>query len=178
MRAVKIAKRTVGAVAFLAGAAILALRNQQASATYAQQLLGATPLPEDKPVDASSSALDAPIKVIESHLVSKLAGMAGDTPRAVKRYLNCWRIARPMTPDTSALALMLALDHGGDSGELAAMGAAMDLEEPGKALEIHPGEPRLAAALAALNSFRPSPLTHAQAHAAWMVARDYSLPTP
>lgn len=153
------------------------MRTQQASVSYAQQLMGATPLPEDRPVDAAASALDAPLKVIESHMLGKLAGLAGDTPRAVKRYLNCWRIARPMHHDTGALALMLALDHGGDAGELAAMGAAMDLEEPGKALEIHPGEPRLAAALASVNSLRQAPLTNGQAHAAWMVARDYSLPT-
>ena len=153
------------------------MRTQQAGVSYAQQLMGATPLPEDRPIDATASALDAPMKVVESHLVSKLANLAGDTPRAVKRYLNCWRLARPMLHDTGALALMLALDHGGDAGELAAMGAAMDLEEPDKALEIHPGEPRLAAALASVNSLRQSPLTNAQAHAAWMVARDYSLPT-
>ena len=153
------------------------IRTQQAGVVYAQQLMGAMPLYEDRPPDATTSALDAPLKVVESHLISKLAGLAGDTPRAVKRFLNCWRIARPMLHDTGALALMLALDHGGDAGELAAMGAAMDLEEPGKALEIHPGEPRLAAALASVNSLRQAPLTHAQAHAAWMVARDYSLPS-
>ncbi len=154
------------------------IRSQQASIAYAHQLLGAAPTVEERPLDATTCAFDLPLKPIETHLLGKLASLAGETPRAVKRYLNCWRIARPLTNDSSALALMLALDHGGTSGELAAMGAAMDLEEPGKPLQIHPGEPRLAAALATLNSLRQAPLTIGQAHTAWTVARDYSIPSP
>ena len=153
------------------------IRDPQASIAYAHQLLGAAPEAEQAPIDASTSALDQALKPIETHLLGKLAGLAGDSPRAVKRYLNAWRLARPMTKDSGALALMLALDNGATSGELAAMGAAMDLEEPGKALQIHPGEPRLAAALTAVNALRSSPLTNGQAHAAWMIARDYSLPS-
>lgn len=153
------------------------IRDQQASIAYAHQLLGALPEGEQTPLDASTSALDQALKPIETHLLGKLANLAGDTPRAVKRYLNAWRLARPMTNDSTALALMLALDNGATAGELAAMGAAMDLEEPGKPLLIHPGEPRLATALASVNALRSSPLTNGQAHAAWMIARDYSLPS-
>ena len=153
------------------------IRDQQASIAYAHQLLGAAPETQQAPLDASTCALDQALKPIETHLLGKLASLAGDTPRAVKRYLNAWRLARPMTSDSAALALMLALDNGATAGELAAMGAAMDLEEPGKPLLIHPGEPRLAAALAAVNALRSSPLTNGQAHTAWMVARDYSLPS-
>jgi len=153
------------------------IRDPQASIAYAHQLLGAATDAEQTPIDASTSALDQALKPIETHLLGKLAGLAGDSPRAVKRYLNAWRLARPMTKDSGALALMLALDNGATTGELAAMGAAMDLEEPGKPLKIHPGEPRLAAALTAVNALRSSPLTNGQAHAAWMIARDYSLPS-
>ena len=153
------------------------IRDQQASIAYAHQLLGAAPETPQAPPDASTCALDQALKPIETHLLGKLASLAGDTPRAVKRYLNAWRLARPMTSDSGALALMLALDNGATAGELAAMGAAMDLEEPGKPLVIHPGEPRLAAALGAVNALRSSPLTNGQAHAAWMIARDYSLPS-
>ncbi len=152
------------------------IRNSQASIIYAHQLLGSAPNIEERPLDADSSALDYPLKPIEAHILGKLAHFAGDTPRAMKRFVNCWRLARPLANDSGALALMLALDQGGTSGELAAMGAAMDLDEPGKELQIHPGEPRLAAALTTVNSLRPSPLTNGQAHAAWLVARDYSLP--
>jgi len=152
------------------------IRDAKASIAYAHQLLGASLDPQEAALDASACALDQPLKPIETHLLGKLASLAGDSPRAVKRFLNAWRLARPMTSDSSALALMLALDHGATAGELAAMGAAMDLEEPGKALKIHPGEPRLAAALAAVNALRSSPLTNGQAHTAWMIARDYSLP--
>ena len=72
---------------------------------------------------------------------------------------------------------MLALDNGASAGELAAMGAAMDLEEPDAPLAIHPGEPRLAAALDAVNAMRLSPLTNGEAHEAWMIARDFSIPS-
>ena len=152
-------------------------RDDQATIAYAHQLLGAAPEVAASPLDASSSALDRPIKPVETHLLGKLASLAGDTPRAVKRYLNAWRLARPLSEDGGALALMLALDNGATAGELAAMGAAMDLEEPDAPLMIHPGEPRLEAALASLNALRSAPLTNGQAHGAWMIARDFSLPS-
>ncbi len=153
-----------------------AIRDPQVSIAYAHQLLGAAPEYESAPLDASHSALDRVVKPVETHLLGKLASLAGDTPRAVKRYLNIWRLARPLTEDGGALALMLALDTGATAGELAAMGAAMDLEEPDAPLIIHPGEPRLAAALASVNALRSSPLTNEQAHEAWLIARDFSIP--
>ena len=153
------------------------IRDEQASIAYAHQLLGAAPEWRAPPLDASSTALDRPIKPVETHLLGKLAGFAGETPRAMKRYLNLWRLARPLAEDSGALALMLALDNGATAGELAAMGAAMDLEEPDAPLVIHPGEPRLAAALNAVNAMRLSPLTNGQAHEAWMIARDFTIPS-
>ena len=153
------------------------IRDQQASIAYAHQLLGAAAPFEGKLLDASRSALDHAVKPVETHLLGKLASLAGDTPRAVKRYVNLWRLARPLAEDSGALALMLALDNGATAGELAAMGAAMDLEEPDAPLAIHPGEPRLAAALDAVNALRLSPLTNGEAHEAWMIARDFTLPS-
>ena len=153
------------------------IRDEQASIAYAHQLLGAAPESAAAPIDATRSALDQAVKPVETHLLGKLAGLAGDTPRAVKRYLNLWRLARPLAEDSGALALMLALDNGATAGELAAMGAAMDLEEPDAPLVIHPGEPRLAAALNAVNAMRLSPLTNGQAHEAWMIARDFTIPS-
>jgi hypothetical protein len=153
------------------------IRDQQTSIAYAHQLLGAAAPFEGTPLDASRSALDHAVKPVETHLLGKLAGLAGDTPRAVKRYLNTWRLARPLAEDSGALALMLALDNGATAGELAAMGAAMDLEEPDAPLVIHPGEPRLAAALDAVNALRGSPLTNGQAQEAWMIARDFTIPS-
>ena len=153
------------------------IRDEQASIAYAHQLLGATPAFEGPKLDATRSALDHAVKPVETHLLAKLATLAGGTPRAVKRYLNAWRLARPLTEDGGALALMLALDHGASAGELAALGAAMDLEEPEAPIMIHPGEPRLAAALGSVNALRPSPLTNREAHEAWMIARDFSIPS-
>ena len=56
------------------------------------------------------------------------------------------------------------------------MGAAMDMHQPGRDLLIHPGEPRLAAAVAAVNAARGRALTIAEAQAAWGVASDYRTP--
>ncbi len=153
------------------------IRDEQASIAYAHQLLGASPHFEAPTIDATRSALDHTLKPVETHLLAKLASLAGGTPRAVKRYLNAWRLARPLTEDGGALALMLALDHGATAGELAAMGAAMDLEEPEAPIIIHPGEPRLAAALGSVNALRLTPLTNGEAHEAWMIARDFSIPS-
>ena len=144
---------------------------------YAQALLGDAG-PANEPVsDPSHCVFDAPVSAEERGLLAALTALAGDTPRAVKRFINIYRLARPRASDPAALALMIALDTGGTTGELAAMGAAMDLHEPAGTLVIHPGEPRLVAALETVNGARATPLTIAQAHAAWGIARDYRTPT-
>jgi hypothetical protein len=126
--------------------------------------------------DPGRSVFDAPLSTLERGLIASLTSLAGETPRAVKRFINLYKLARPRSADLPALALMLALDTGGTSGELAAMAAAMDLHEPARALALHPGEPRLVEALEAVNAARQAPLTIAEAHAAWNIARDYRTP--
>ena len=147
-------------------------------AAYARTLLGDAQPRVETPVDASRSVLDTPLGAEERALLAALTALAGDTPRAVKRFINTYRLARPRADDTAALALMIALDNGGTSGELAAMGAAMDLHMPATQLIVHPGERRLATALDAVNANRSVPLTIAQAHGAWSIARDYRTPMP
>ena len=155
---------------------IRGLDASQAASDYARMLLGTVDAPAPGPVDATRSALDAPMEPAEQDLLATLAPLAGETPRAVKRFLNIYRIARPRTADRSALALMLALDSGATSDELAALATAMDLQTPQSPLVIEPSEARLAAAVSAVNANRASSLTSADAHAAWSIARDYRTP--
>ncbi len=143
---------------------------------YARGLLeGAAGAPAPAP-DATRSALDAPLTPAETLVVAALAPLAGETPRAVKRFVNIWRLARARGGDSIALALMLTLDCGGETGELNALGAAMAHEDGDRDLFIHPGEPRLAAALDAVNAARGKKLSVAEAEKAWALASDYRTP--
>ncbi len=78
-------------------------------------------------LDASRSTLDRPMEPFEAPLMQRLAPFTGGTPRAVKRFVNAYRVARAdprlvrATPGTLAvLALGLALDGTGAGSEIAA----------------------------------------------------------
>lgn len=102
------------------------------AAALAARLLD--PRVEERPaapaVDASRSALDRAYEPFEGELVGRLAPFAGGTPRAVKRFVNAYRVARAdprlsrAAPASFAmLALSLALDGTGAGGELAGFDA-------------------------------------------------------
>ena len=127
-------------------------------------------------LDATQSRLDEPLSQQEIELIAGLAPLAGGSPRAVKRFVSIYRLARLRTPERPALALMLALDLGGTSGELAALGAAMDEHAPDSEIFIHPGEPRLSDAMQIVAGVQGRTLTVGAAQAAWQIARDYRIP--
>ncbi len=86
--------------------------------------------PAPAPVDATRSALDRAYEPFEGELVARLAPFAGGTPRAVKRFVNAYRVARAdprlrrAGPASFAmLALGLALDATGEGSELAGFDA-------------------------------------------------------
>ena len=149
---------------------------QDALMAYTRSLLDPAPTRNDMPVDASRSRLDEPLTASEADLLAALSPLAGGSPRGVKRFVNIYRLARCRTTERPALALMLALDLGGSSGELATLGAAMDEHSPETAIQIPPGEPRLAAALDAAAAAQGNPVTIAAAQSAWRIARDYRIP--
>ncbi len=72
--------------------------------------------------DARSSALDEPVGADEASLLTALAGLAGRSPRAVKRFVNLYTLARLDGDHRGALALMLALALGGTPAEKASVG--------------------------------------------------------
>ncbi len=68
--------------------------------------------------DASTSSLDAPLDDDESAMVTAVAPLAGRTPRALRRFVGLYRLAR-LEGDAprGALAFALALQLGGTPDE-------------------------------------------------------------
>ena len=129
-------------------------------AGYAEQvreiLSGATPKPPSVVRDARRSALDGPISDAESKLLADLAPLAGSSARAVKRFVNLYRLLRTQVQDgpdqRGALALMLALDAGGTEAEIAAINDAVSAARGEIDVDLHKGGLRLSEALAAVQS--------------------------
>jgi hypothetical protein len=115
------------------------------------------PKPRDRtltPAPAESRvALDEPLSEAEAGLLAALAPLAGASPRAVKRFVNLYRLARLLCPDHAGLlALMLALDAGGTDTEIAAFDAALGSADGHLALDVLGAGPRLAEALASVRT--------------------------
>ena len=89
---------------------------------------GAAKTPAPLP-DAKESALDEPLTEAETQLLAALAPLAGPLARAVKRFINLYRLLRTQWRDRpenrGALAFMLALDAGGTPAEIAAVHGAL-----------------------------------------------------
>lgn len=77
-------------------------------------------------VDAGRSELDAPVEPDETTLLTALADLAGRSPRAVKRFVDLYTLARFERGSKGALAFMLALAQGGTDAEKASVSTAMD----------------------------------------------------
>jgi hypothetical protein len=94
-----------------------------------------------------------PVTEAESSLLAALAPLAGRSPRAVKRFVNLYRVARFLCPDHKGmLALMLALDAGATEAEIEAFDEALGSAEQRLDLDHLGAGPRLAAALASVRS--------------------------
>jgi hypothetical protein len=75
-------------------------------------------------LDAAHSLFDDALKDEERTLLADLAPLAGASPRALKRFVNLYRVARHAAPQARpALALALAVETGGDAEERAAFDA-------------------------------------------------------
>ena len=125
-------------------------------------------------VEAAASAITQALTPSETSLLAAIAPLAGETPRAVKRFLNACRVARTARAPRPAVALMLATRLGGDRAALAAMRQALD----GLADELldPSGPPALVVATQAARAANDGVITLADARAAWKAARRYSLP--
>jgi hypothetical protein len=108
-------------------------------------------------IDATRSTLDEPLSESETALLTALAPLAGNSARAVKHFVNLYRLLRAQWADApeerGTLALMLALDAGGSPEDLASVNAALALSPAGDVVFDHyKVGPRLASALVTLGS--------------------------
>lgn len=124
-------------------------------------------------LDVTRSRLDEPLDPKESAMLATLAPLAGNSPRAIKRFANLYRLARISGEDRPALALMLAMTVGGTSAERAGLKQA--LNNPGPTLAAGPNDERLAWALSAITAQGGPAVDMRSARAAQAVAESYSL---
>jgi hypothetical protein len=74
----------------------------------------------------------------ETQLLADLAPLAGSSARAVKRYVNLYRLARAQNANhLGALAFVLALDAGGTQSEIAALNDALSNADGEADLAFH-----------------------------------------
>jgi hypothetical protein len=142
---------------------------------FAARLIGSNAVAKPvRYVEAAASAITQALTPAETSLFAALAPLAGETPRAVKRFLNACRVTRTASAPRPAVALMLATRLGGDRAALVAMrqaldGVAHDLLDPS-------GPPALVVATQAARAANDGLISLADARAAWEIARRYSLP--
>jgi hypothetical protein len=91
------------------------------------QILGRRTEDAGKPEAAPRrSNADWTVSDAEAALLADLAPVAGTSPRAVKRFVNLYRVVRTQAPEIKTeLALMLALDLGGTPAERTAVAASL-----------------------------------------------------
>jgi hypothetical protein len=122
-------------------------------AALVDQILGGQS-PVERPVhDASTSMLDEPMSADERRLLTNLAPLAGGSPRALKRFINLYRVVRAQNQlHKGALAFMLALDAGGTPSEIATVYDTLTQTSPDATFDLHQGGAGLLEALAAAQS--------------------------
>lgn len=140
------------------------------------QALGHAESPEAvQAVAAEAAPLDWTVSPAEEQLLTGLAPLAGRSPRAIKRFINLYRVARSQASgDEPALAFMLALDQGGRADDIATVRTILAAGAPDAPFVLPQGSPQLDAALAALRSVQPDVTVAAAARAA-RIAQSYSL---
>ncbi len=120
----------------------------------------------------SRSALAEPLSSAEAALLTALAPLAADSPRAAKRFLNAYRLARCADVPRPAIALMQAVAFA-DEETQAAMRTR--LLNGGGDLEPVDGPDALVRAVKSARAANGGVLTVADARAADAVARRYAL---
>lgn len=119
--------------------------------------------------DGARSILDEPLTTIEQELLRRLAPLAGGRPRALKRFLNLYRLARLASGTRPALALMLAVETGGGWADPIPVNTAI-----AEGRDDSLADARLVSALRAARAAAPSgALTTAELIAARRLARRF-----
>ena len=121
--------------------------------TFVHEILNGQDSQDLSVCNARTSALDRPMSSAETQLLADLAPLAGSSARAVKRFVNLYRLARAQNANHwGALAFMLALDAGGTQSEIAALNDALSNADGEADLALHQCQcgARLIEALAAV----------------------------
>jgi hypothetical protein len=138
------------------------------------RLLAGAGAPSQPPVDARQSGLSEPIGSAEAAVLTAIAPLAAATPRAVKRFLNVYRLARIGVANRAALALVLAVEQSDDPQARASLEQLF--AEGGDGPLADPAGPQ--ALLAAIRASRASHLgvvTGADIRNAMAAAKRYQL---
>ncbi len=118
---------------------------------------------------------DWSVSAEESALLTGLAPLAGGTPRAVKRFVNLYRIARGQAGNNKgSLALFLALFSGGASDEIGVLRRALAWRDDNAPLDLSGGSTRLTQGLDAAQSL-DGLVTVGAARRTASIARAFSL---
>ena len=137
------------------------------------RLLASDGHPTSHALDPSvAGALAEPLSSAEAALLTALAPLAADSPRAAKRFLNAYRLARCAYVARPAIALMQAVAFSDDETQ-AAMRAR--LLNGGEDIEPLDGPEALVTAVKSARAANGGALTIADARAADAVARRYAL---
>ncbi len=121
--------------------------------------------------DVRKSTLDQPISEAEGGLLAVLAPLAGRSARSVKRFVNLYRLTRPLLADHwASLAFMLALEEGGTQSEAEAMTYALAVAKPGADLDLSQGHPRLNELLGVVRGLETGPTAEALKQASAVAA--------
>ena len=121
---------------------------------------------------AIRDALIEPLSATETALLTALAPLAAGSPRAAKRFLNAYRLARCSDVPRPAVALMQAAAFADDATQAA---MTRRLSNSGGDLEAFDGPEALVEAVRAARAANGGVLTVAEARAADAVARRYAL---
>ncbi len=125
-----------------------AIDHDYASLVLATLGRSTAPAIQQKP-DAARSALDEPVDEDEATLLTALAALAGRSPRAVKRFVNLYALARLDGDHRGALGLMLALALGGTPAEKAIVDARLLSAEPNTPFDLPQASAKLRGSLEA-----------------------------
>jgi hypothetical protein len=126
------------------------------------QVEGAPSAPAPLGLAADWSTLDQPFSLEESELLTQLAPLAGPSARSLKRFVNLYRLTRPLVPDHWAcLAFMLALKSGGREGEMEAMARALAVAKPGIDVDVPQQYVQLSQLLSLVRNLEKVPMAEA-----------------
>jgi len=140
-----------------------AMKDQTGFVTHLlNQSEGAASSPVPRAMETDWSSLDQPFSPEEGELLTRLAPLAGSSARSLKRFVNLYRLTRPLVPDHWAcLAFMLALKSGGREGEMEAMAQALAAVKPGAGLDLPQEHTQLSQLLSFVRDLEKAPMPEA-----------------